>query len=268
MRHCVVSLICILCPLMAMGQYTSHRERPVWLDGCYIDRANSYIEVVSAVGYDESSAREKAINKITENRSRATGQRVKVNTQGGNITIYAQDELTVKCRIIEEFCERLGPGDYRMSMLVQTAKNPTFEYEAVNITDKYPFSYRAFIPGMAQIYKGNTTKGIAFISCELAAVGGIIYSQSRINNCRNLIKQTYNPEHLNIYSRRISNLNTTRNVCIGVAVATYAWCFIDAAVAPGKKRIIVTPTADFDSYPMESANAYNDVLGLSAALTF
>lgn len=268
MRHCIVSLICILCPLMAMGQYTSYRERPVWLDGCYIDRANSYIEVVSAVGYDESSAREKAINKIAENRSRATGQRVKVNAQGGNITIYAQDELTIKCRIIEEFCERLGPGDYRMSMLVQTAKNPTFDFEAVNITDKYPFSYRAFIPGMAQIYKGSTAKGVAFISSELLAVGGAVYAQSRINNCRNLMKQTYNTEHLKIYSRRISNFNTIRNACIGAAVAAYAWSFIDAAVAPGKKRIIVTPATNLGGYSIEHTNGNSDAFGLTASLTF
>lgn len=269
MKQLAMFLFCILSPLTMMGQYTSQKERPVWIDGCYIERANSYIEVVSAVGYDESSAREKAINKIAENRSRATGQRVKVNTQGGgNIAIYAEDELTVKCRIIEEFCERLGPGDYRMSMLVQTAKNPTFEYETVNISDKYPFSYTSFIPGMAQIYKGNTTKGIAFIASEMAAIGGIVYSQSRINNCRSLMKRTYNTEHLNIYSRRISNFSTVRNVCIGAAVAVYVWNFIDAAVAPGRKRVVVAPTTDIGGYSLFNMNGSADAIGLSAVLTF
>ena len=268
MKNLAMSLLCILFPLAAMGQYTSYKERPTWIDGCYIERANSYIEVVSAVGYDESSAREKAINKIAENRSRATGQRVKVNAQGGNITIYAQDELTVKCRILEEFCERLGPGDYRMSLLVQTAKNPSYEYEMVNITDKYPLSYHAFIPGMAQFYKGSTTKGVAFIASEVVAIGGAVYSQSRINNCRNLMGQTYNAEHLNIYSRRISNLNSARNVCIGAAIAVYIWNFIDAAVAPGKKRIVVQPATDLGGYSMGSTTGYNDIFGLSAALTF
>lgn len=269
MKHLALFLFCILFPLTMVGQYTSLKERPVWIDGCYIERANSYVEVVSAIGYDESNAREKAINKIAENRSRATGQRVKVNAQGGgDIAIYAADELTVKCRIIEEFCERLGPGDYRMSLLVQTAKNPTFEYETVNITDKYPFSYSSFIPGMAQIYKGNAMKGIAFIASEMVAIGGIVYSQSRINSCRNLMKQTYNTEHLNIYSRRISNFSTIRNVCIGAAAAVYVWNLIDAAVAPGRKRIVVAPTTDLGGYSLFNMNSSAETIGLSAALTF
>jgi len=46
------------------------------------------------------------------------------------------------------------------------------------------------------------------------------------------------------YINSASNLATGRNVCIGAAAALYVYGLIDAIVAPGARRVVITPSAD------------------------
>lgn len=107
-----------------------------------------------------------------------------------------------------------------------------------------------------------------FLGGTAALAGGMVYCQSCITNSRNLAAQTYNPEHLRIYSRRISNLSTARNVCIGAAAALYVWNLVDAVVAPGARRVVVRPAMNLGGYSLNDSNSSVDAVGLSAALTF
>ena len=43
----------------------------------------------------------------------------------------------------------------------------------VKSTNKYPFSARPFVPGMAQIYKGQKARGALFITGEQEQLGSI-----------------------------------------------------------------------------------------------
>lgn len=238
MRTLLVSLLCILCPFLATGQGTN-AERPDWVNGYYLDKPNSYIEVVSATGYSSELAREAAIEQIIANRSRATGQRVSVSEVNGNISVTAQDELTVKCRILSEYVERLGAGEYRVSLLVQTAKNPTLTYEPVTISDKYAPSARAFVPGLAQIYKGDTRKGTMFIAGEALAIGGVVACEMLRQSYVAKISQTNNASAVNKYINTSNNMQNLRNGFIAGAAAIYLWNVIDGFVAKGVQHIEV-----------------------------
>ena len=167
-------LICGVLSMPFMAGQLFAQERPTWVNGFFTERPNSYVEVVSAVGYSEDNAREKAAQIIVERRSLATGQRAHISIHNSNIQVDGSDALTVKSRIVDQYTERLGAGEYRVSLLVQTAKNPEFQYEPVSVTNKYKFSPRVFVPGMAQIHKGQTTRGALFITGEVAAIGGIV----------------------------------------------------------------------------------------------
>ena len=127
---------------------------------------------------------------------------------------------------------------------------------------------RLFVMRLWQFYKGSKAKGAMFLGGTAALAGGMVYCQSRITNSRNLAAQTYNPEHLRIYSRRISNFSTARNVCIGATAALYIWNLVDAVVAPGARRVVVRPAMNFGGYSLENSNSSADAVGLSAALTF
>ena len=250
-------LLAILMPVMIFGQ--SNAERPSWLKGYFSEQPNSYIEVVSATGDSEDAARQKAADMIVERRSLATGQRSTVDVRDGNISVVnAHHELTVKARIVDQYTEYLGSGKYRVSLLVQTAKHPKFTYEPVNVTDKYGFSPRVFVPGMSQLHKGQTTKGALFITGEVAAVIGICAFEGMRSSYESKSKKTHNASEVKNYMNKADNMKNIRNGFIAGAAAIYVWNVIDGIVSKGKKHVEVGRTSmSFSPYAdTESAGVY------------
>ncbi len=264
MRSISLFLLCMLLPLTVWGQHISSQERPDWVNGTHIDRPNSYIEVTSAIGYNEENAREKAIRLISEKRSLATGRRVNITDRNGNTVVNSNDDLTVKCRIVDEYCEYLNDGSYRVSLLVQTAKNPMLEYEPVSVTKSYKFSPDVFVPGMAQIRKGSKTKGALFITGEIVAIGGIIVSECMRSSYENKISLTRDVATKRNYIDKVDMLATTRNVFIGAAAAIYVWNVIDGIVAKGKLHVEVGNSANLGFTPFVAP----DVTGISLCFNF
>ena len=240
MRHCIVIIVAsILFPSFAMGQYRSATERPSWVNGYFSERNNSYIEVVSATSSSEDNARTKAAQIIVERRSLATGQQTSISINNGNISISGSDMLTVKSRIVDEYIEYLNNDQYRVNLLVQTAKNPTYQLEPVYVTDKYKFSPRVFVPGMAQLHKGQTARGILFIAGEAVAVGGIVAFEGLRASYQSKITRTRNAEEKQYYIQKYSNMSNIRNGFIAGAAAIYLWNIIDGAVSKGKKHVVI-----------------------------
>lgn len=235
----LTAIFAILLPLIMWGQNYASNERPTWINGYFSEQPNSYIEVVSATGYSEDNARTKAAQVIVERRSLATGQRNSIDIRNGNIILNGQDNLTVKSRIVDQYTEYLGPGEYRVSLLVQTAKNPEFQYEPVYVTNRYPFSPRVFVPGMAQLQKGQTLKGTLFITGEVAAIAGIFAFEGMRSSYESKIKRTHNANEVQNYINKADNMRNVRNGFIVGAVAIYAWNVIDGIVGKGKKHIEV-----------------------------
>lgn len=236
-------LLCGVLPMSLMTWQLSAQERPGWVDGFFSERTNSYIEVVSATGYTENEARNKAAQQIVERRSIATGIRSTVHVENGTIVVDGSDNLIVKSRIIDEYCEPLGAGGYRVYLLTQTAKNPRNQYESVVVTDHYKMSPRVLIPGMAQIYKGQTVRGALFIGGELATIGGIVVFENLRTSYASKVGQTHSAKEKQIYIDRADNMQNIRNGFIAGAAAVYAWNVIDGVVAKGKKHVIIGDVA-------------------------
>ena len=169
----------------------------------------------------------------------ATGQQSKINIYNGEISVSGNDALTVKSRIIDQYTEYLADGSYRVNLLVQTAKNPEYQLEPVCVTNKYKFSPRVFVPGMAQIHKGQTTRGALFIAGETAAIGGIVAFESLRASYQAKIKRTHNAKEIQYYIRQSDNMANIRNGFIAGAAAIYVWNIIDGIVAKGKKHVVV-----------------------------
>lgn len=239
MKNIAYLLLIALLPLQAIGQNYAKSEKPFWADGYYHELDNSYIEVVNAFGYDLESAKDKAVKEIISRRSLATGAEASVSFKQNEISVVSGGrQLIVKSRIIDEYVIHTT-GGYTVYLLVQTAKNPTYSYEEVSISDKYGFSARAFIPGMAQIHKGSTGKGLCIITAEVAAIAGIIFTENERASYES--KMRSQPEFIKQYKNKKDNYETARNCCIGAAAAIYVYNLIDAIVARGDKRIVVKP---------------------------
>ena len=264
---CLIGLVLVAFSAGAQyrpSSYSSVSSRPDWVDGdTFKDGRNSYVEVISGTGYDESEARQDALEMIALRRGFATGTRVKVGASG-SISFAGGNELTVKARVLDEYAEHLGPGRWRVTLLVQTAKNPEYPFERVEVTDKYPVSARILIPGMAQLHKGSTVKGVSFMVGEVALVGGIVLSEAMRASNVNLMQTTHDTNALKTYLSRSQTWSTARNVCIAGAAALYVWNLVDGVAARGKSRLVVGEYASLDFNPYADTRS----AGVALALNF
>ena len=264
MKRLAYMLIAIaLFPLATMGQSYSQKEKPFWADGYFREMKNSYLEVVHAFGYNLKSARDQAVKEVISRRSMATGTSASVSISNNDISVKAGHELIVKARIIEEYAMDNVDGGYIVYLLVQTAKNPIYEYETVNVTNEYPFSSRVFVPGMAQLHKGSSTKGLLFIASEVVSVAGIVVSECLRTSYNSKYSSTHNVSARRDYASKADNMANIRNVCIAGAVAVYAWNVIDGIVAKGKRHIDVN-----DTYMRVSPYASMQSAGLTLSYRF
>lgn len=105
------------------------------------------------------------------------------------------------------------------------------------MTNKYPFSARVFVPGMAQLHKGSTGKGIAFIVGEVLAVGGVVAFEGLRSSYKAKINTTHDANVRQGYIDKTNNMQNLRNGFIAAALAVYAWNVVDGIVAKGKKHV-------------------------------
>lgn len=248
-------LIIVIGTLLLQGAYAQTSKCPKWTEGYFEEAQHSYVEVVSAVGYEPDNARKKAMQQIIERRSMASGTQATVSMVGNNVQVKSDHDLIAKARVVDEYIERIEAGQYRVYLLVQTAKNPALPFDHVTVSEKYPFSARVFVPGMAQIYKGSVGKGATMIAGEVLMIGGIVATECLRQNYTQQIAMTHNSTLKQYYVQNANICNITRNVCIAGAAAFYAWSLIDGIVAKGNKHILIgdmaqlriAPYADYES---------------------
>lgn len=119
-----------------------------------------------------------------------------------------------------------------------------------SILHKYNTSIIAssFVPGMAQIKKGSTGKGVGFICGEVVFVGGTIVSECLYRQYKNQINKTSGKEQ-QAYVQAAHICQITRNVCIAGIAATYIWNVIDGIVAKDyNKPSVGSTTFQFSPY--------------------
>lgn len=237
---CMRTLAILLLLLTGIVLPGKSQERPPWTEGYFEDLPNSYLEVVSGEGRSWEEARDAASKRIIQRRNASAGQSATVSFQADKpVQVESEDHLVSKNRIIDEFRESIPDGSCRIYLLVQTAKNIHADFEPVRVSDKYPFSARVFVPGMAQIHKGNKGKGIGFIAGESLFVGGIVASECLRASYISQMNATYNPSLRHQHSQNARICATARNIAIGGAAALYVWNIIDGIVAKGKKQIVI-----------------------------
>lgn len=238
MKKILVLSICILSCLSSVGQNTKMNvPPPSWVKGYFKELTNSYIEVVSSSGYDLKNARESAINEAISRRSLASGTQANVSIAQGDIQVLSGHDVIVKARIVDEYILHDSMG-YKVWLLVQTAKNPSLEYEPVSVSENYAFSALSFLPGAAQFNKGSNLKGALILGGEVAFIGGAIA-------CNMLSKQNYNKGQATKdaklrtqYTNTANAYATAQYISLAGAVAVYVWNVIDGITAKGKKHVV------------------------------
>lgn len=246
----IYTTMCIVCTLLfptALKAQDCGGVKPTWATASYkrtLD--NSYLEVVVASGSDEDVVREKARVEIEKRRKLTVGEQ-SAAVKSGHIAEYWE-------------CRSTGVTGY---FLYQTRSSLMAKPEHVVATDRYPFSARVFVPGMAQIYKGSVGKGIGIIAGEVVLVGGVVVTECLRLNYAKKINMTHNSSLKNQYAYNANACNIARNVCIGGIAAVYIWNVIDGIVAKGKPYVSVDgKTLSFMPY------ATTEDVGLAVNFTF
>lgn len=237
--------------LIAVMAYTAiNAQEPKWKSGYFKELSNSYIETASGRATTIEEARNKAATEIVRKRDFATGASAKVY----NGTVSVSGDIVVKSRVLDEYIEQDGYGNYTVYILTQTAKHPDNMLEPITVTDEYPFSMRSFVPGMQQLYKGQKTKGVLFIAGEVLCVGGIVASEGLRTSNVNLIGSTYNAQQRARYTDKANMWGNIRNGFIAAAAAVYVWNFIDALTTKGG-RYVKLGSAQFALAPYAGAES-------------
>lgn len=94
------------------------------------------------------------------------------------------------------------------------------------------------IPGVGQLYKGNTGKGIAMLGSGLAIAGCGVASQLVGNKWRSMIDNA-EPAYKDSWKRKGEAMNKQRNVLIGAFGLLSVYSIVDAVVSDAVPQIVV-----------------------------
>ena len=175
-------------------------------------------------------------------------------------------KLQIVCREIDDYWVKRN-GIYEVYVLYTVTDKNSYggSYDdTIQVTARYPGAgFMSVVPSVAQFYKGSTVKGSLILGGEILAIGGIILCE---NTRASYIKKMHEqPKYATQYNSLADSWETGRNICIGTAVAIYAYNLIDAFVAKGAKRVVVKKNrTTFSAMPYTDSQS----VGMALALKF
>ena len=181
----------------------------------------------------------------------------------------AQGPGEVYAQLVDEFSwltDEIGGCDFELNRLYAISeRNAVPQFDDFTITNKYGAKpvLMSIIPGLGQIYKGQSGKGFAIMGSEVVLIAGTVYSAVEAGRYNRLAKE--NPEFYANYQSSAQTFRVLRNVCLITGGALYIYNLIDAAVCKGASRVVVkrknNTDAQFAFVPV--VNDYSAGVGMS-----
>lgn len=267
----------------AMASDRSDSMKPRWVTSALpVPKSPGYIFLrAQGSGKSLEEARQMAFvnltSKLETERGILTNSTIKIDKtasrnsaprKNSQFTLEAVEkgkQINLVCRVVDEYWEQKY-GTYFVTELFtvnDTSRPGQGSYsDNIKLTTSYgaaPVFY-SLIPGVGQMYKGSTTKGGVILGSAVAVGAGIITAESMRASYIKKMKEY--PQHLDFYNNKATTWKNVRNVAIGVGAGLYVYNLIDAAVAPGRRRVIVSKGK---SYNYSLAPTWD---GENAALAF
>ena len=268
----VLVLLCFSVAAMA--------QKPKWVGNLPQASNSSYrfVEVVS-FGTTERDAAAEARLQLAQNEQ--VRQAVTVSVESGELSTTEGDKTVDKsyikvmekgksyplqANLVDSWVESRGADGVRLHSLYQVAVKNNPQLDVVRTVDTYGATpvVMSIIPGLGQIYKGSTVKGIILFAGTALCAGGALFCENQRKDYRNKIVQQ--PKFAKEYNDKASNYETGRNILLGATAAVWVYNLIDAAVAKGSRRIVVDAARNrsFSLLPMATPEG----TGLTLALNF
>lgn len=279
MKRSLILLVCFFGYAITINaQYKSSKIKPAWVTKGVPEETATHI-FISAFGDGASldAARQKCFINLTTQLEHERGITVNSKFRGESHMSrengyqlnqdFSMDceengkDISIVCSAKDEYFEKANDGSYICQILYSVANQNSFEYDFIDVTASYandPTTWGlSLIPGAAQMHKGSYVKGGIIMGGSVALVGGIIAFENIRADNMSKISQTHSADVKKTYNNNANNAALGRNICIGGLAALYVYNILDAIIAPGARRIIVTPSATADGQ-----------YGLSASLSF
>lgn len=200
-------------------------------------------------------------------------------TQRGNKTASKTKEYLFKskvtdapiiltCKVVDEYWE-YKDGKYTVKDLFTVNESGVSAdkkgIDNIRLTTSYgaaPVFY-SLIPGVGQFVKGSTLKGGMILGGTAVGAAAVILCENQRATYAKKMKEK--PQHIDFYRNKKADLELGRNVAIGATAALYLYNLIDAAVAPGRRRVIVSKRSyDYALGPVVTPDGF----GVGFAMNF
>ena len=254
-------LLCISCIQARKVVRKSEKISPHWIeriDDIYQYNASYEYKCIINEGRDLYSLKDNRLinfalfmqqtNKIDGTIERNVSS-TNINGDINSKTIYKiayRTQTSVEefeCVFIDEYWELDDTGSYRLySLFAVSIPNVKPQFDTYTLSTHYKPSeglVRSLVPGWGQIYKGSKIKGGLIIAGEAVGVGGIVTCYSMKASYEKLMQE--DPKHIKDYSMNADMWQNIGYGAIAFTAAIYIYNLIDAAVAPGARRVIVLP---------------------------
>ena len=267
-RRILILCLALLCSVSLAAAQGWRTAKPRWVGNVPRTEYSTFyfVEVSSDMATSLDGARTSALKQLSANVERTDNISVKEIYVDKSQQIYSSsagvrgegtDSYTfelrsdgisepIHSRRIDEYwvsSQREGVNvlDYRAVYAVER-KGQQADFSAIGVTNRYGVSglwRSAIVPGWGQFHKGANLKGGLILGGCAALAGGIIFFDNQRSDYVKKISGTHDVSLMKSYSTKRDHFATARNVCIGAVAALYAYNLIDAAAAPGARRLLI-----------------------------
>ncbi|GHV48905.1 hypothetical protein FACS1894181_06010 [Bacteroidia bacterium] len=269
--------------LLVIGMFLfirpGYAEDPPWMRGNMPKRGNDsyYFKVIYSEGSSMNEARRNAVAGLIMELSYGQGVSIKgkdilnsiASTNNGKYREQASQSSTYNINIgtfeasftIVDIC----PAGKGYCALFEVANDPDWvQFENVEYTTSYgagPFFLSMVVPGLGQISKGSTGKGLTFLTFEALCAGGAFFCYSQAVDYQKKVLGETDPGKRKEYKDTYTNYRYGYYGSLGLAGFIYLYNVIDAASAKGAKRYKKVKVAPYSGY-----FGYNQGYGLTLTI--
>lgn len=248
-----------------------------------------YFKIIQNIGPELALLRQESTNALADyigKRNKVQGlEKMEINhtqTQGETVSTRENYQMVFKneftseafyATLVDQYWEEVDDSDghtyqyYALYAVSASGSTPPV-LDRFEVSRSYGATpvFMSVIPGVGQLYKGNTVKGWCMLGGAVAGVGAIVFFENERASYATKIKEQ--PKHAQTYKTKADNNETARNVAIGVTGALVAWSIIDAAVAPGVTRIKISPNEQLRIQPAAFVTPQGTNFGATLCYTF
>ncbi len=282
----LIAIMMVIAISSAIAADRSDNLKPRWVTSALpTPKSTGYIFISSqGSGKTLEEARQMALvnltSKLEHERGIVVSSHVKVEKKSernaaprknSEFTLEASEkgkQINLVCRVVDEYWER-NHGSYLVTELFTVNDTSHPGQGSYNDNIKLTTSYGAapvfysLIPGVGQFYKGSNLKGGLILGGSAVGAAAIIMTENQRAIYARKMKE--HPQHIDFYRNKKANWELGRNIAIGATAALYIYNLIDAAVAPGRRRVVVSKrNYDYSIVPF----VYDEGVGVSLAFNF